>query len=90
MGRREKVFSDENLRNPCILSFIVDIMDQSHCVLPWDGTQSSFSDPLKQMDTAFTYFHELILSVKGPISPSISSIRLLNYGKIGMVEYTLL
>ena len=49
MGRREEVFSDENLRNPYILSFIVDIMDQSHCVLPWDGTQSSFSDPLKQM-----------------------------------------
>ena len=49
MSRREEVFSDENLRNPYILSFIVDIMDQSHCVLPWDGTQSSFSDPLKQM-----------------------------------------
>jgi hypothetical protein len=36
------------MRNPYVLSIIVDIMDQQHCQLPWNGTQSKFSDPLKQ------------------------------------------
>jgi hypothetical protein len=31
-----------------ILSLIVDIMDQNHCQLPWNGTQGSFAEPLKQ------------------------------------------
>ena len=95
MGRREEVFSDENLRNPYILSFIVDIMDQSHCVLPWDGTQSSFSDPLKQMIIGVkehgygVHLFPCIDTIsKGPISPYISLIRSLNYGKNGMAEYT--
>ena len=48
MNRREEVFTEENIRNPHILSMIVDIMDQKHCQLPWNGTQSSFGEPLNQ------------------------------------------
>ena len=48
INRREEVFSEENMRNPYVLSIIVDIMDQQHCQLPWNGTQSKFSNPLKQ------------------------------------------
>ena len=36
------------MRNPYVLSIIVDIMGQKHCQLPWNGTQSSFGEPLKQ------------------------------------------
>lgn len=48
INRREEVFSEENIRNPHLLSIIVHIMDQQHCQLPWNGTQSSFGEPLKQ------------------------------------------
>ena len=48
INRREEVFSEENMRDPHILSLIVDIMDQNHCQLPWNGTQGSFAEPLKQ------------------------------------------
>jgi hypothetical protein len=41
MNRREEVFSEENIRNPYLLSIIVDIMDQQHCQLPCDGCGGS-------------------------------------------------
>lgn len=34
-----------------IMSIIIDGMDQSHCRIPYLGTQSSFSSPLKQCIT---------------------------------------
>ena len=49
MSRREEVHCEENVRKPYILSLIIDIMDQSHCVIPSKGTQGTFTDPLKQM-----------------------------------------
>ena len=49
MRRRNRVFLPENKESPFILSMIIDIAEQSHCQLPWKGTQSSFKDPFKQM-----------------------------------------
>jgi hypothetical protein len=38
--------------NPKIMSIIIDGMDQSHCRVPYRGTQDSFSKPLTQHITA--------------------------------------
>ena len=46
---REEVYKPSNLEHPHTLSFIVDLMDQKGCQLPWKGTQDSFGDAAMQM-----------------------------------------
>jgi hypothetical protein len=47
MIRRESVNCAQNKAKPYILSMIIDIADQQHCQIPWDGSQDSFKCPLK-------------------------------------------
>jgi hypothetical protein len=49
MCRREEVFTPENIEDPFILSMIIDIMDQNGTHLPWQGTQSSFENPMRMV-----------------------------------------
>jgi hypothetical protein len=51
MQRREEVFSQANVTNPYLLSFIIDVMDSTNAQLPWKGRQDSFSNPSKQIVT---------------------------------------
>ena len=47
--RREESVMIRNIMRPYILSFILDIMDQSKCHVPRHGDQGAFSDPFDQM-----------------------------------------
>lgn len=49
--RVARALADVNSPKPSILSMIIDGMDQSHCRVPYLGTQCSFSSPLKQCIT---------------------------------------
>jgi hypothetical protein len=46
--RVARALSRENILFPTVMSMIVDGMEQSHCQCPYLGSQTSFSDPLKQ------------------------------------------
>ena len=43
--------TSQNSNRPTILSMIIDGMDQNHCRIPYLGSQTSFSSPLKQCIT---------------------------------------
>ena len=52
VNRREIAMSPRNIGPkgvPYVLSFIIDIMDQSKCQVPALGLLNSFPDPFKQM-----------------------------------------
>jgi hypothetical protein len=46
--RCNRAIENQSLPKPTILSMIIDGMDQTHCKIPYNGTQSCFSNPLKQ------------------------------------------
>jgi hypothetical protein len=51
MRRIDRAIRLNNCEHPSVMSIVIDGMDQSHCKVPYLGTQGTFPSPLKQCIT---------------------------------------